>query len=461
MSNILVIDDNQTMREGMAVIIAKMGHRVFSAANGPEGLQIMEMNSLDLVLTDLRMEGMDGIAVLEEIKARRPETVVMIITAYGAIDTAVDAMRKGAFDFITKPFSQEELRFRVDKALEHQQLGKEKVRLERENAYFRESEKSEFNPEEMIGDSGAIRKIKEQIKKIAAGDSTVFIHGESGSGKELIARAIHEASPRCDGPFIKLNCSALAEGILESELFGHEKGSFTGAYKRRIGRFELADGGTLFLDEIGDISPLIQLKLMRVLQEREFERVGGVATIKVDVRLVTATNKDLKEEIKKGAFREDLYYRLHIIPVAVPPLRERIEDLPPLVDHFLRKLAPRTRKQVKGVTDEAMKNLAGYSWPGNIRELENVIEQSMVLCEGDVIGAADLPSFISGGCGDEASGRPALGSKPLPDLLDDIERELITEAFRKAGGVKTETARLLGVKTSALYYKLEKYGLIS
>jgi two-component system response regulator HydG len=311
----------------------------------------------------------------------------------------------------------------------------------------------------MIGESSAIREIKKTVQKIAQGDSTVFIHGESGTGKELIARAIHDFSPRRDGPFIKLNCSALAEGVLESELFGHEKGSFTGAHKRRLGRFELADRGTLFLDEIGDISPMIQLKLLRVLQEREFERVGGTTTIKVDVRLVTSTNKDLKEEIKKGTFREDLYYRLHIIPLTVPPLRERLEDLPLLVEHFLRKLAVRTRKQIERVTPEAMKRLAAYPWPGNIRELENVIEQTMVLCEADVVDAHDLPNFLGAEGGPLL--KPQLGAKPLPELLDDIERELITEAFRKSGGVKTETARMLGIKTSALYYKLEKYGLLS
>ncbi|NLH49021.1 MAG: sigma-54-dependent Fis family transcriptional regulator [Myxococcales bacterium] len=459
MSQILIIDDNQTMREGMAVIIAKLGHKAFAAGNGPEGLQIFEMNHIDLVLTDLRMEGMDGLEVLEEVKSRNPDCVVMLITAYGTIETAVEAMRKGAFDFITKPFSQDELRFRVEKALEHHQLAKEKSRLEHENAYLREAERAEFRPEEMIGNSESMRRIKETIKKIAVGDSTVFIHGESGTGKELIARAIHEASSRAEGPFIKLNCAALAEGVLESELFGHEKGSFTGAYKRRLGRFELADKGTLFLDEIGDISPMIQLKLLRVMQEREFERVGGTTTIKVDVRMVTATNKDLKEEIKKGTFREDLYYRMHIIPLEVPPLRERLDDLPLLIHHFLTKLAARTRKQIRALDDAAMRQLSAYSWPGNIRELENVIEQTMVLCEGETITAADLPSFITGEC-KEPSWRPELGSKPLPELLDDIERDLVKEAFRLAGGVKTETARILGVKTSALYYKLEKYGLI-
>jgi two-component system response regulator HydG len=459
MSDILVIDDNQTMREGMAVIIAKMGHKVFTASGGAEGLQAVAATPMDVVLTDLRMEGMDGLAVLDAIKEQSPETVVMLITAFGTIPTAVEAMRKGAFDFITKPFSQEELRFRVDKALAHHELAKEKQRLENENAYLREAEKGAFYPSDMIGESSAIREIKKTVQKIAQGDSTVFIHGESGTGKELIARAIHDFSPRRDGPFIKLNCSALAEGVLESELFGHEKGSFTGAHKRRLGRFELADRGTLFLDEIGDISPMIQLKLLRVLQEREFERVGGTTTIKVDVRLVTSTNKDLKEEIKKGTFREDLYYRLHIIPLTVPPLRERLEDLPLLVEHFLRKLAVRTRKQIERVTPEAMKRLAAYPWPGNIRELENVIEQTMVLCEADVVDAHDLPNFLGAEGGPLL--KPQLGAKPLPELLDDIERELITEAFRKSGGVKTETARMLGIKTSALYYKLEKYGLLS
>jgi len=459
MSQILVIDDNQTMREGMAVIIAKMGHKVFSAGNGPEGLQILEMNPIDVVLTDLRMEDMDGLKVLEEVKERSPETVVMLITAFGTIETAVQAMRTGAFDFITKPFSQDELRFRVEKALEHCHLAQDKTRLEHENEYLREAEQGGPAMDLMIGSSEVMRRIKDTIKKVASGDSTVYVHGESGTGKELIARAIHEASPRAKYPFIKLSCSALAEGVLESELFGHEKGSFTGAYKRRLGRFELADRGTLFLDEIGDISPMIQLKLLRVLQEREFERVGGVTTIKVDVRVVCATNKDLREEIKKGHFREDLYYRLHIIPIEVPPLRERIDDLPVLVEHFLKKLIERTRKKVRRVDEQAMKLLKSYAWPGNIRELENVVEQAMVLCEGEAVAPDDLPSFVKGGAG-EPSFQAQLGLKPLPELLDDIERQLIKEAYAKANGIKTETAKMLGIKTSALYYKLEKYGII-
>jgi two-component system response regulator HydG len=459
MSQILVIDDNQTMREGMAVIIAKMGHKVFSAANGPEGLQILELNPIDAVLTDLRMEDMDGLKVLEEVKERSPDTVVMLITAYGTIETAVQAMRTGAFDFITKPFSQDELRFRIEKALDHRQLARDKTRLEHENEYLRETEQGGPAMDLMIGSSEVLRRIKETIRKVASGDSTVFVYGESGTGKELIARAIHEASPRAKFPFIKLACSALAEGVLESELFGHEKGSFTGAYKRRLGRFELADRGTLFLDEIGDISPMIQLKLLRVLQEREFERVGGVTTVKVDVRVVCATNKDLREEIKKGNFREDLYYRLHIIPIEVSPLRERLDDLPALVDYFLKKLVERTRKKVRRVDDKAMKLLQAYAWPGNIRELENVVEQAMVLCDGEAVTPDDLPSFVKGGTG-QPSFQAQLGLKPLPEMLDDIERELIKEAYAKANGIKTETAKMLGIKTSALYYKLEKYGII-
>jgi len=459
MSQVLVIDDNQTMREGMAVIIAKMGHKVYTAANGPEGLQIMELNEMDLVLSDLKMEEMDGIAVLERVKEKWPQTVVMLITAYGTIETAVEAMKKGAFDFITKPFSQEELRFRVDKALEHRNLAHQNVRLERENEYLRRVESSSYSTEEMIGKSEPIEKIKDTVRKVAGGDSSVFIPGASGPGKELIARAIHDYSPRAQGPFIKLNCSALAETLLESELFGHEKGSFTGAIKRHIGRFELADKGTQFLDEIGDISPLIQLKLVRVLQEKEFERVGGTQTIKVDVRVVCATNKDLKEEIRKGHFREDLYYRLHIIPIEVPPLRDRLDDLPLLAEHFLIKLIERTRKRIKAVDEKAMKALMGYSWPGNIRELENVLEQAIVLCEGETVTFTDLPTFVTGR-GEAPTLSARLGSKPLPEILDDLERDLIKEAYSKANGVKTETAKMLGIKTSALYYKLEKYGIL-
>ena len=460
MAKILIVEDNDTMREGMQTIITKMGHEVYGASGGKMGLNIFDdEGGFNFVLTDLKMEGMDGMEVLESVKQRDSDCVVVIITAYGTIETAVEAIKKGAFDFITKPFSQDVLRLKVNQALEVSELKTVKARLEGETEYLRKQEKESYGFGEMIGNSAAMLQIIETIKKVSASDSTVYIQGESGTGKELIARGIHYSSPRAENPFIKVNCSALAEGVLESELFGHEKGSFTGAIKRKLGRFELADRGTLFLDEIGDISPVIQLKLLRVLQEREFERVGGMSTIKVDVRVICATNKNLLEEIQMGHFREDLYYRMHIVPIEVPSLRERKEDIPELATHFIKKLAGRTRKKIKGITADALRVLQQYNWPGNIRELENVIEQSMVLCDNDSVRPDDLPSFVSS-VHSLPSYRLQLGRKPLNEILEDLERELIKEAYEKAGRVKTETAKLLGVKTSALYYKLEKYGLI-
>jgi two-component system, NtrC family, response regulator HydG len=459
MAWILAVDDNETMRDGMVTIIRKMGHQVRGASSGAQALEMFDDNPPDIVLTDLKMEGMDGIELLEKIRKKSAETIVVIITAYGTIETAVEAIKKGAFDFITKPFSQDVLRMKVEQALAFRDLSERNVRLEQENIMLREDANRELGMSEMVGASPVMDEIQEMIRKVAAGDSTVYIHGESGTGKELIARGIHYQSHRADGPFVKVTCSALAEGILESELFGHEKGSFTGAIKQKLGRFELADKGTIFLDEIGDISPTIQLKLLRVLQEREFERVGGTKTIRVDAPVICATNRDLLALIREGKFREDLYYRLHIVPIDVPPLRERKSDIVLLVEHFLKKLSVRTRKEFGGVSDEAMKVLLEYPWPGNIRELENVIEQTMVLAEGNVIGRDDLPSFLLRG-GEIPMAKTLLGSKPLSEILDDLERELIKEAFNKANKVKTETAKLLGIKTSALYYKLEKYGLI-
>ncbi|MCB1152276.1 sigma-54-dependent Fis family transcriptional regulator [bacterium] len=460
MAKILVIDDNETMREGMQTIIARMGHEALAAGSGTEGVALFEKGGVDVVLTDLKMEGMDGIEVLTACKAINEACIVVVITAFGTIEVAVEAIKKGAFDFIQKPFSQDVLRLKISQALEFSQLARSKELLEEENRYLREDRDREYAIDQMIGESDALKDILKTVEKVAKGDSTVYIHGESGVGKELIARAVHEQSHRKGGPFITVNCSALAEGVMESELFGHEKGSFTGAVRKKLGRFELADKGTLFLDEIGDISPLIQLKLLRVLQEREFERVGGQSTIHVDVRIICATNKDLKEEVAKGNFREDLFYRLHIVPINVPPLRERREDIPLLADHFLGKLTSRTRQEITKIAPDAIKALSEYHWPGNIRELENVIEQSMVLCEGATIDKDDLPSFITN---EQAvpNLRTQLGKRPLNEILEDLERSLIKEAYERSGRVKTETAKLLGIKTSALYYKLEKYGLIS
>ncbi|MBZ0271036.1 sigma-54 dependent transcriptional regulator [bacterium] len=459
MARVLVVDDNTTMREGMEAVIARMGHQVVGAAGGRQAVGLAEKTNFDVVLTDLKMEEMDGIEVTRRIKEMNPDTIVIVITAYGTIEVAVDAIKSGAFDFVQKPFASDVLRLKVTQALDWADLARANEILEQQNRYLRTAESAGYAMDQMIGESPLLADIQKTVEKVARGDSTVYIHGESGVGKELIARAIHEKSPRHDKPFIKVNCSALAEGVMESELFGHERGSFTGAVKRKVGRFELADGGTLFLDEIGDISPAMQLKLLRVLQEREFERVGGQQTLQVDVRIICATNKDLKEEVARGAFREDLFYRLHIIPIYVPPLRERREDVGLLVHHFLKKLGPRTRKKIANIDEPAMKALAEYSWPGNIRELENVIEQTMVLCEGQVIHRDDLPSFVTRDEGVHAY-RSFLGERPLNEILEDIERGLIKEAYEKSGKVKTETAKLLGVKTSALYYKLEKYGLL-
>jgi two-component system response regulator HydG len=316
----------------------------------------------------------------------------------------------------------------------------------------------------LVGSSEPMQRLLSQVRKAAAAsDATVLVQGESGTGKELVARMIHDLSPRKDGPFVVVHCASLAETLLESELFGHERGAFTGAIKRKLGRFELADGGTVFLDEIGEISPAMQTKLLRVLQQKEIQRVGGEETLKVDVRVVSATNRNLKSEVAKGSFREDLYYRLHIVPLQLPALRERPEDIPSLARHFIARHGPSVNPRVKGLTADAEKLLIRYPWPGNVRELENAIEQSLVFAEGEQLDASDLPGFLHPS---QAKFAPSAalpvpqGDRALPDILEDLERQLIQQAYEKAGGVKTETARLLGIKTSALYYKLEKYGFI-
>jgi two-component system, NtrC family, response regulator HydG len=457
MATILIIEDNATLREGVAQVVSRMGHEPITAPGGRQGIELFKRQEPDLVISDLKMDGMDGMEVLRAVRELNPEVLVMIMTAFGSIERAVDAMKEGAFDFIPKPFPPDLLRTKIAKALEVRDQRLKAERLSQENDMLRADAQQSYTMD-IVGQAEPMQRIFQMVRKIAATDSTVYVHGESGTGKELIAHAIHKNSHRKDGPFIKVNCSALAESLLESELFGHEKGSFTGALKRKLGRFELADGGTLFLDEIGDISAATQLKLLRVLQERQIERVGGEETVKVDVRVVTATNKDLKAEVEAGRFREDLFYRLHIIPLSLPALRERREDIPLLVDHFLHKLIARTRAQVSGLSPEAMQLLMQYAWPGNVRELENVIEHAMVFAEGDLIHARDLPPVISGHNTDDLLHIPE-GDRALPDILDALENQLILRAFKKAKGVKTETARLLGIKPSALYYKLEKYGI--
>ena len=456
---ILVIDDNDTIRDGIIKVISKMGHEVKGARNGREGLSLFNGSSFDFIISDLKMADLSGIELLKKIKETNKDTLIMIITAYGNVETAVEAMKLGAFDFITKPFSPELLRLKVEKALEVTRINFENTKLINENIYFKEQEKQTYEENKIIGSSEALNKILEQARKVALADSSVLITGESGTGKELIAREIHNLSLRKDKPFIKVDCSSLAEGVLESELFGHEKGAFTGAFYKKIGRFELADGGTLFVDEIGNLSQLIQLKLLRVLQEKEFERVGGTKTIKVDVRIISATNKNLEEEVLKKNFREDLFYRLHIIPIHLPSLRERPEDIEILSQYFLEKLSKKTKKKVSEIAPKGMEILKNYSWPGNIRELENVIEQAFVFCDGETIMPTNLPINL-------IKPRPAEKSNfyknldlPLDKYLETIEKNLIENTLRENHGIKTRAAKKLGIKTSSLYYKMEKYGL--
>ncbi len=458
MADVLVIEDNETLREGVVEVLERDDHDVHCAPGGAEGLEIFDDVSPDLVITDLKMDDVDGMEVLDHVVGSETESIVIMMTAFGSIERAVDAMKAGAFDFIAKPFPPDLLRTRVDRALGIRKERERAERLEHENEMLRRDTARDFDAE-IVGQSSPIEQVLSRVEQAAESDSTVFIHGESGTGKELVARALHRASPRAQGPFVKVNCSALAESLLESELFGHEKGAFTGAHKRRMGRFELADGGTIFLDEIGDISPSIQLKLLRVLQEHEFERVGGEKTLETDVRGVTATNRDLREAVDEGDFREDLFYRLHIIPIELPPLRRRRSDIELLVEHFIEKLAPRTRATAADVESEVMERLKDHSWPGNVRELENVIEHALVFASGDTITADDLPPMLGGASGSADVDLEAVEQRSLPEVLEELEQDLIVRALDKAEGVKAETARILGVKPSALYYKLEKYGI--
>ena len=382
----------------------------------------------------------------------------MIITAFGSVETAVQAMKIGAFDFIQKPFAPEVVRLKVERALELRNARRARSRLESENEILRQETGVRYG--EIVGAAPCMQAIYRVVEKVAPTDSSVLVTGDSGTGKELVARAIHTGSGRKDESFIKVNCGALTETLLESEMFGHEKGSFTGAVKRKLGRFELADKGTLFLDEIGDISPALQQKLLRVLQEHEFERVGGEATIRVDVRVVSATNKDLKAEVAAGRFREDLYYRLHIVPIQMPPLRDRKDDIPELIEFFLAKKCEEMNVAPKRLTGDATQAMRNYRWPGNVRELENVIERTVVLSDGEEVGPNDLPLAFEEDPGRTlATADLSPGKIPLNQMLDDLERELITRAMEEANRVKTRAAEILGIKTSALYYKLDKYGL--
>jgi len=465
MAQVLIIDDHDSMREGLELLLRRRGHKTVSADAGDRGLALLDEVGADLVITDLKMARMDGIQVLQKVRETYPDVEVLVITAYGTIEKAVEAMKLGAADFITKPFSSEEFGVKVDRLLadreERLRLKRENVALRVENTYLREEAEARYG--EIVGESEEMEAVFRWVERVAKSDSTVMIYGESGTGKELVARAIHAGSPRKDGPFIRVNCGALTEGLLDSELFGHEKGAFTGAERQRRGRFELADGGTLFLDEIATINKTTQIRLLRVLQERELERVGGEDTIPVDVRIIAATNTPAEELQNGDTFREDLFYRLHVVPLTIPPLRGRKSDVPVLARHFLSKLRERTNHQVEDLSETALRRLEEYNWPGNVRELENVMERALVLAEGGVLQEDDLPFLHAGGGGslDTSLLDAALpgGGMDLNQAVEGLEERLLRKALEQARGVKTEAARLLGLKTSALYYKLEKYGI--
>ena len=470
MAQVLIIDDHSSIRDGLELLLRKRGHGTRSAMNGKQGLEVLGEEDVDLVITDLKMSEVDGIEVLRRVKERQPDTDVLVITAYGTIEKAVEAMKLGAVDFITKPFSSEEFGVKIDRLLkdraERRRLQKENVALRVENTYLKEEAEPRYG--EIVGDSEPMKEVFRWIERVAESESTVMLYGESGTGKELVARAIHAGSSRKDGPFVRVNCGALSESLLDSELFGHEKGAFTGAEKTRRGRFELADGGTLFLDEISTIAPQTQIRLLRVIQERELERVGGEETFPVDVRIIAATNTPADELLGQDGFREDLFYRLHVVPITLPPLRERKEDIPLLVDHFIRKLRDRTCSDVDSVSDAALERLSQYEWPGNVRELENVVERGLVLADGRVLEADDLPLLQrtaetptpgSTASGDgNGAGFPQDGMD-LTEAVEGMEEKLLRQALEKADGVKAEAARLLRLKPSALYYKLDKYDI--
>jgi len=447
MSRILVADDHDALRRGLSLALGAAGHEVEEAGNGNAAIEKLHENYFDVVVSDLKMGGSDGLDVLRTTKSLHPTTSVILMTAFGSVNTAVEAMKHGAFDYVQKPFEIEEMEVKVEKALELR-------RLRHELDYFRHEQQESYNFERIIGASEPLQKVLTVVKKVAKSNSTVLIRGETGTGKELIAGAIHHNSLRAARNFVKVNCAALQENLLESELFGHEKGAFTGADRQRIGRFEQADGGSLFLDEIGDMSSSTQAKILRVLQEHEFERLGGTRTLKVDVRLIAATNRDLSSMVTHGQFREDLYYRLNVVTVDMPPLRERKEDILPLAMWFVRRFSSELKKKLDGLDNEAQKMLVRYNWPGNIRELENAIERAALLAEAAVIKCEDLRlgDFSSSGSRESTS---VVKIPPTGIALEEIERQALLEALKMSNWVQKDAAELLAISPRVMNYKIK------
>jgi two-component system response regulator PilR (NtrC family) len=450
MSRILIVDDEQSMCELLSIMLRKEGYETVTAASGEIALKALQSEIFDLIITDLKMQNIGGLEILRTVKDLSPETIVIVITAYATTETAVEAMKLGAYDYLTKPFKNEEIRLVVQKALEKRILRKENILLKREI-------ETRAGFENFIGKCEPMQRVFSLIRQVADTTSTILISGESGTGKELVARAIHFNSSRKQHPFVTVNCGALPETLLESELFGYMKGAFTGAVANKQGLFEAANGGTIFLDEISATTPSLQIKLLRVLQEREIKRLGGTADIKVDVRVIAASNKDLQKEVERGSFREDLYYRLNVIPISLPPLRERKEDIPLLVEHFLRKKT--SGRTARSISPEALTALMGYRWPGNVRELENVIERLSIIATGDIIGVEQIPGTIS----NSAPGWDLMqldipeSGIDLERLIQDAEMTLLRRALQKTNGNKTEAAKLLGLTFRSFRHRLQKY----
>ncbi len=446
---ILVIDDDESLRRVLEYNLAQEGYAVLTAAGGEQGLELLRKEGADLVVTDVRMAGMDGLQVMQHVRKLDPNIQVIILTAFGTIEMAVEAMKAGAFHYISKPFNRDELRLTIKKALQLKDL-------ERENVALRLELKERMGLDAIIAESPQMAQVLELVIRVAPTETTVLILGESGTGKELIARAIHARSPRARGPFVAVNCAAIPENLLESELFGHVKGAFTGAIRDRIGKFEAAEGGTIFLDEIGEMRPDLQVKILRCLEERSLERVGDNKVIRVDVRVLAATNKDLSKAIQAGEFREDLYYRLNVVPLSIPPLRERPQDIRPLAQHFLKKLGAPPRL---AIAPDAFRALETYDWPGNVRELENALERAMIFHQGDVIRLGDLPETIRAPKAREAAAFPV----SLPEAgvsLEEVEKELILRALQKHDWNQSRAARFLGITRHTLLYRMEKHKIL-
>ena len=450
---ILVVDDEEQMRDLLVKVLEKSGYQVSVSAEGTQALALLEREPADLVVTDVRMPGMGGMEALRAVKELNPDIVVIIMTAFGTIDQAVQAVKEGAYDYISKPFKIEEMLLTIDKALEER-------RLRHEVTALRQELHTRYHFENLIGKSRAMQEIFKLIEQVAGSRSTVMVYGKSGTGKELVAKAVHYNSQRVAKPFVAVNCAAIPAELLESELFGHEKGSFTGAIATKVGKFELATGGTLFLDEVGSMRLDLQAKILRALQEREIERVGGTRTIKIDVRVLAATNRDLKRAVEEGAFREDLYYRLNVVPITLPPLRQRRDDIPLLVEHFLAKYNREFNRSVKGFSAGATAALYQYDWPGNVRELENVIERAVALAQSETISLRELPLDIS------VVGRNMMediqrAGLSLREARSRFEKQFILSVMEKVQWNQTEAARLLGLHRNTLLWKLQRLGIES